>query len=248
MDSISDLHSEDEPSSVGAKIASCQVKIGYSFRNIDYLQAALTHASGAVSRLHSNERMEFLGDSILGLVICEHLYLSYPEYLEGDLTKIKSVVVSRRVCAKIARQLGLEDCLIVGRGMMGNGGVPRSLLSDVFEAILAAVYLDGGFEAAKELVIRFVDPEIHLAIEGHTGSNYKSALQQYAQKELGGAPTYALVSERGPDHCKSFQVAAKIGEKLYSPAWGRSKKDAEQRAAGNALAELHGDEPPYTSL
>ena len=227
---------------------ACQDRVGYHFKNTDLLHAALTHASGAATRLHSNERMEFLGDSILGLIVCEHLYLRYPEYLEGDLTKIKSVVVSRRICAKISRQLGLEDCLIVGRGMMGNGGVPRSLLSDVFEAIIAAVYLDGGIDTVRSMIQRLIEPEIHLAIEGHAGGNYKSVLQQYSQRELGSAPTYSLVSERGPDHSKTFLVAAKIGGTLYSPAWGRSKKDAEQRAAGNALAELHGDDPPFVSL
>ncbi len=179
------------------------------------------------------------------MVVCEHLYSRYPEYLEGDLTKIKSVVVSRRVCAKISRQLGLEECLIVGKGMMGNGGVPRSLLSDVFEAIVAAVYLDTGFNTTKEMVLRYIEPEVSLAIDGHAGSNYKSALQQYAQRELGEAPTYVLVGERGPDHSKSFHVSAKIGERVFTPAWGRSKKDAEQRAAGNAISELHSEDPPF---
>lgn len=237
----------DEPDLVTteAKLVACQSRIGYEFKNLDLLHAALTHASGASSRLTSNERMEFLGDSILGLVICEHLYHRYPEYLEGDLTKIKSVVVSRRICAKIARALGLEACLIVGKGMMGDGGVPRSLLSDVFEAIVAAVYLDTGMNSARDLIIRLIEPEISLAIDGHAGGNYKSALQQYSQRELGSAPTYVLVGERGPDHSKSFHVAAKIEDRLFVPAWGRSKKDAEQRAAGNALAELHDEDPPF---
>ncbi len=117
--------------------------------------------------------------------------MAYPEYLEGDLTKIKSVVVSRRVCAKISRQLGLEKCLIVGRGMQGAGGVPRSLLSDVFEAIIAAIYFDAGFDVAKTILLHFLKPEIQLAIEGHSGettsqpcSNMRSAISETHQRML----------------------------------------------------------------
>ncbi len=188
---MADLDSADELATVEEKIAECQQLLGYHFSNRDLLQAALTHASGASSRLHSNERMEFLGDSILGLVVCEYLYVAYPEYLEGDLTKIKSVVVSRRVCAKISRQLGLEKCLIVGRGMQGAGGVPRSLLSDVFEAIIAAIYFDAGFDVAKTILLHFLKPEIQLAIEGHSGettsqpcSNTRSAISETHQLML----------------------------------------------------------------
>jgi ribonuclease-3 len=226
------------------KLALCQERISYRFKNRDLLIAALTHASGASSRLMSNERLEFLGDSILGWIICDRLFHCYEDFLEGDLTKVKSVVVSRRVCAKISRLLGLEDCLIIGRGMITSDGLPRSLLSDVFESIVAAIYLDGGGVAAQTFVLRCMESEIALAADGQSG-NYKSALQHLAQKDYSATPIYKLEEQKGPDHSKSFLIAAEIGTQSFSPAWGRSKKDAEQRAAGNALAELRDEPPPF---
>lgn len=228
------------------KIELCQQRIGYRFINIELLRAALTHASGASKRIESNERLEFLGDSVLGLVVCDYLFRTYPNYLEGELTKIKSIVVSRRVCAKVARQLGLEECLVVGKGLMGTG-VPRSLLSDVFESVTAAVYLDSGIEAVRGYILRCMANEIQAAVEGFAGGNYKSMLQHLVQREFGNSPVYVMVSEHGPDHSKSFQMAANIGGRCFTPAWGRNKKDAEQRAAGNALAELRGEPAPYTA-
>src|SRR6202521_3813646 len=125
-------------------LEECQKVIGYQFRQPELLRAALTHASGANTRLASNERLEFLGDAILGLVTCEQLYHRFPEYQEGDLTKIKSVVVSRRTCARISRLLNLGDFLFLGKGMHMHTAIPASLLADVFESLVAAVYLDGG--------------------------------------------------------------------------------------------------------
>jgi ribonuclease-3 len=236
----------DDPLSLEEKTVRCQELIGYRFRDATLINAALTHASVASSRTCSNERMEFLGDAILGMVVCEQIFRVYPEYLEGELTKIKSVVVSRRVCAKISKKLGLESCLHVGRGMMRHG-MPRSLLSDVFEAIVAAVFLDGGMEAARQFILSHIEPEIRLAAEGQSGGNYKSLLQQMAQGDLKGTPVYRLVGESGPDHSKYFEVAAEISGRRFTSAWGRNKKEAEQRAAGNALAELRGDDPPFVS-
>ncbi|MEK0424383.1 MAG: Ribonuclease 3 [Planctomycetota bacterium] len=232
--------------SIEEKVTLCQERIGYCFANPTLVASALTHASVATSRTHSNERMEFLGDAILGMVVCEHVFQTYPEYLEGDLTKIKSIVVSRRVCAKVSKALGLEDCLVVGRGMMRHG-MPRSLLSDVFEAVVAAVFLDGGLDQARSFILRHLETEIRLAAEGHSGGNYKSMLQQLAQGNLKGTPVYRLVGESGPDHSKYFEVAAEISGKRFTSAWGRNKKEAEQRAAGNALAELRGEEAPFAT-
>lgn len=236
----------DDPSSLEEKTERCQQLIGYRFRDPSLVASALTHASVASSRTHSNERMEFLGDAILGVVVCEHIFRAYPEYLEGELTKIKSVVVSRRVCAKISKKLGLERCLHVGRGMMRHG-MPRSLLSDVFEAIVAAVFLDGGMESAREFILAHIEPEIRMAAEGQSGGNYKSLLQQMAQGDMKGTPVYRLVGESGPDHSKYFEVAAEISGRRFASAWGRNKKEAEQRAAGNALAQIRGEEPPFVS-
>jgi ribonuclease-3 len=237
---------QDQGLSMQEKIELCQERIGYRFTDPSLVASALTHASVASSRTHSNERMEFLGDAILGMVVCEHVFRTYPEYLEGDLTKIKSIVVSRRICAKVSKALGLEECLVVGRGMMRHG-MPRSLLSDVFEAVVAAVFLDGGLNRVRPFILHHLETEIRLAAEGHSGGNYKSMLQQLAQGSLKGTPVYRLVGESGPDHSKYFEVAAEISGRRFTSAWGRNKKEAEQRAAGNALAELRGEEAPYAS-
>lgn len=229
------------------KLELCERRIGYVFRDRRLLQAALTHASGAEHRLASNERLEFLGDAILGSVVCELLYRQYPHYLEGELTKIKSVVVSRLSCAKISEALGLHECLFLGKGMAAHREVPTSLLADVFESLLAAVYLDGGDREARRFVERHLGPEIDLAASGEAGGNYKSLLQQFAQREFGTTPLYQLLDEKGPDHAKCFKVAAVVGGQRYQAAWGRNKKEAEQRAASNALFEIRGEPAPYPS-
>jgi ribonuclease III len=238
----------DAPSDVAAsEFERCERRIGYTFRDKNLLNAALTHASGAQHRLASNERLEFLGDAILGAVVCELLYVQYPDYLEGDLTKIKSVVVSRQSCAKISEALGLQEFLILGKGMTTHPTVPPSLLADVFESLAAAIYLDGGDPAAREFIARFMGPEIELAAAGELGGNYNSLLQQLAQRENGSTPTYRLLDEKGPDHSKCFKLAAQIGGTQYPAAWGPNKKEAEQRAARNALAELNGESVPFPS-
>src|ERR1700738_5302066 len=152
-------------------LEECQRVIEYRFRQPEMLRAALTHASGADTRLASNERLEFLGDAVLGLVTCEHLFLRFPDYQEGDLTKIKSVVVSRRTCARISKQLNLGDFLFLGKGMHGHAAVPASLLADVFESLVAAMYLDGGLEPARQFILQYVGPEIEQVAEGAHGGN-----------------------------------------------------------------------------
>lgn len=240
--------SQIEPSAeLQEKLARCEERIGYTFASRGQLHAALTHASGADHRLASNERLEFLGDAILGAVVCEVLFRRYPELLEGDLTKIKSVVVSRQTCAKVSLALGLQEFLIVGKGMASSPSVPPSLLADVFEALVAAIYLDGGDAPARAFIDRFIGPEIDAAATGDLEGNYKSQLQQFAQREFGATPVYQLLDEKGPDHSKCFKITAQVGGHRYQAAWGRNKKEAEQRAACNALAELHGESAPFTS-
>jgi len=229
------------------QLERCEERIDYHFHNQDLLRSALTHASGAEHRLASNERLEFLGDAILGGVVCEMLFRQYPEYLEGDLTRIKSIVVSRQTCAKISESLGMQEFLILGKGMTTHPSVPRSLLADVFESLVAAIYLDGGHEAARRFIAEHVQPEVELAVEGALGSNYKSLLQQLSQREHGTTPVYHLLDEKGPDHSKCFKVAAQVGSRCHQPAWGRNKKEAEQRAARNALSEISGQPAPYAS-
>src|SRR5205085_8495442 len=148
-------------SSVEAEILDeCQNAIGYRFKRPELLRAALTHTSGANTRAASNERLEFLGDSVLGLVTCEQLFARFPDYQEGDLTKVKSVVVSRKTCARFSQQVGLGDFLFLGKGVHTYGEMPSNMLADVFESLVAGIFLDGGWEAAKGFVLRFITPEI----------------------------------------------------------------------------------------
>jgi ribonuclease III len=228
-------------------LEECQKVIGYQFRQPELLRASLTHASGANTRLASNERMEFLGDSVLGLVTCEQLYLRFPDYQEGDLTKIKSVVVSRRTCARFSKALNLGEFIFLGKGMnhLHSSAVPSSMLADVYESLVAAIYLDGGLEAARAFILKHLEPEIEEVAEGAHGGNFKSLLQQVAQREFSTTPQYVLLDEKGPDHSKCFKIAAVIGRHTYAGAWGRNKKEAEQRAAMNALAQVNGEPVPF---
>jgi ribonuclease-3 len=175
------------------------------------------------------------------------LYQRFPEDTEGELTRIKSIVVSRSTCAKISETLALPKFLLLGKGLSVNEMVPMSVAAAVFESLIAGVYLDGGLEAARRLVERVMGPEIELAGGVDHGRNYKSLLQQYAQKVFGETPVYRLLDEKGPDHSKCFKVAALIGQQTYHPAWGANKKAAEQRAAQNALYELEGKTIPHAA-
>jgi ribonuclease-3 len=228
-------------------LEECQDVIGYRFRLPDLLRAALTHTSGAETRGASNERLEFLGDAVLGLVTCEQLYLRFPEYQEGDLTKVKSVVVSRRTCARISRALNLDEFLFLGKGMHLHHVVPASLMADVFESLVGAMYLDGGLEPAKAFILKWIGPEIEHVAGGNSGVNFKSQLQQVGQREFGSTPQYDVLDEKGPDHSKCFKVAAVIAGRRHPAAWGRTKKEAEQKAAMNALAHINGEEIPFAA-
>lgn len=226
---------------------ACEQRIGYVFTEPRLLEEALTHASGADNRLVSNERLEFLGDAILGWYVCERVFHEFPEALEGDLTKLKSVIVSRQTCARISRAMGFEEFLILGKGMTTSPQVPMSVLADVFESLVAAIYLDGGKDAIWTFLDRVMSDEIGKTVAGEVGSNYKSLLQQFAQREHGVTPSYILVEETGPDHSKSFQIAAQVGKHRFPAAWGKSKKESEQRAAQNAICSLRGDPVPHAA-
>lgn len=212
--------------------------LGYRFRNPALLEEALTHASSANHRLKSNERMEFLGDAILGYVVCEYLYHHFPELLEGEMTKIKSAVVSRRICAKISREINLAAMLNLGKGMSTRPHLPSSVAAAVYESIIAAIYLDGGMEPARAFILEHLRDVIKAMAESTHQHNYKSALQQYAQKHLPATPQYVILDEKGPDHAKCFEVCVEVEGLRYPSAWANSKKEAEQRAAFNALGKL----------
>jgi ribonuclease-3 len=212
--------------------------LGYTFKDTALLKESLTHASVADHRLNSNERMEFLGDAILDLIICEALYKRFPEYLEGDLTKVKSAVVSRRTCAEVSIETGLIDLLIIGKGISSRESMPNSLAAAVYESIVAAIYLDGGFDAVKQYVLRTMTPKIELIASNSHQQNYKAVLQQHAQKSMGSTPIYELLDEKGPDHSKCFEVCVAVDGRRFPSAWGPNKKMAEQKAALLALQEL----------
>ena len=212
--------------------------LGYQFSDRSLLMQALTHASKANSRLESNERMEFFGDAILDLVICQALYEQFEEYLEGDLTKIKSMMVSRKTCALVAGTLGLDESLQVGPGMATSAALSGSLAAGALEAVIAAIYIDGGLENARKFILRLFESLIKNADAEAHQENYKSLLQQHAQQVLNSTVYYDLLDEKGPDHNKCFEAAASVDHKKYPSAWGTNKKEAQQKAAYNALVEL----------
>ena len=212
--------------------------IGHKFSNCLLLSEALTHSSAVDNRLLSNERLEFLGDSILAVVVCKALYDRFPEYLEGDLTKIKSLLVSRRTCARVAKQLDLLRFLRVGKGMTGTKALVGSLAAGLLESVIAAIYLDGDFGTAQNFILRTFAPFIDRADAKQAHGNFKSLLQQYAQQQFNTTPVYALLDEKGPDHDKCFEAEVVVAGRHFSSAWGTNKKEAEQKAAFNALVEL----------
>ncbi len=216
-------------------LAACQQRLRYQFKNSALLQSALTHASSAAHRRDSNERLEFLGDAVLGLVVCQALYDRLPDALEGEMTKIKSAVVSRRICAKVAQAIHLTDGLTLGQGMDRTDALPSSLAAGTLEAVIAAIYLDGGLDAARQFILAHMGEELDRAARSQHQFNYKSQLQQWAQRELNATPIYELLDEKGPDHAKCFEVAVTVGERQFPSAWGPTKKDAEQKAASQAL-------------
>jgi len=219
-------------------LLKCQSLLGYSFRNAELLSLALTHSSVAPTRVQSNERLEFLGDAILGVVVCQELYENDQEMLEGDMTKIKSAVVSRQTCAAMAWAIGVCDLLHLGKGLALRRAMPQSMAAAVFEAIVGAIYLDGGLEPARAFILKYVRPHIDEALENEHQRNYKSLLQQHAQRTWNSTPEYLVLDEKGPEHSKCFEVVVSINGRHFPSAWGMSKKLAEQEAARRALTEL----------
>ena len=234
-------------SSVEDNLAACERALNYQFKDRSLLLRCLTHSSIARTRLDSNERLEFLGDAILGTVVCELLFRRFPEKTEGELTRIKSVVVSRTTCAKLRADLKLGECLRLGKGLSDFDKIPPSVQAAVFESIIAGLYLDGGMEVVKPFLIRLIEPEIERTVESSHGRNYKSLLQQMVQKNQRGTPIYQLIEEVGPDHLKNFKIAAVVGTESYPAAWGPNTKEAEQRAAENAWCLLQGEVAPFAA-
>jgi ribonuclease-3 len=226
-------------------LANCQTQIGYTFQDPELLRTALTHSSGADTPQHSNERMEFLGDAVLGYVMCNYLFDTFPTMLEGDMTKIKSSVVSRSTCQQICKEIGLDKFLILGRGLGRINRVPDSIYANTMESFIASIYLDGGLDEARNFILRVFRNEIERLLKDHDADNFKSLLQHHSQKYLGHTPEYKVIEITGPEHHKAFHVGVKVGAREFPSAWGATKKIAEQRAAENALAVLEGNPIPY---
>ena len=221
-------------SSVDDILTVCETRIGYQFRDRLLLRRCLTHSSSAETRLDSNERLEFLGDSVLGVVICEYLFQNFPDQREGQMTQMKSWLVSRQTCARVARLLNVEELILVGRGLQS---IPDSILSAVVESLIAGVYFDGGLEAARTFIHTSFREELALC-RPEDAENYKSQLQEITQRDMGKTPEYVVVEESGPDHARVFCIVARVGEAVFESGSGKTKKEAEQQAARNAVESL----------
>ncbi len=216
--------------------------IGYEFKNKDLLTTALTHSSfanEAKGGIKYNERLEFLGDSVLGIVVSNYIYLHCPDLPEGKLTKLRASLVCEKSLYVYAKQIELGKHIRLSKGEKRSGGDDRpSILSDAFEALIAAIYLDGGIEPARNFIFRFVIPDIKSS-KPKKFKDYKTALQEIIQKNPEEKLTYVLVKETGPDHDKHFVVEVHLNSNVIGKGGGRSKKEAEQQAAREAL-ELMG--------
>jgi ribonuclease-3 len=227
-------------------LADIQQRIAYRFRNAELLKRALTHKSYAnESRApYHNERMEFLGDAVLNLVVSEYLMKTCPDSTEGDLSRLRAAVVSEPALAAIAREMGLGSYILLGRGEEQTGGRDKgSLLANCLEALIASIYLDTGKESADAFVIRFFENIIKKTCTSRGSLDHKTELQELCQERLKQLPEYKVVSESGPDHQKQFEVEVWIKGKVSGRGIGRSKKEAEQRAAKEAIARLTEDVP-----
>ena len=215
-------------------------KLGYSFKNPKLLEHALTHSSCANEsrgQLQSNERLEFLGDSILGMVVADHMYRNHPDLPEGELTRTRASLVCEEGLVEVAHALELGTYLHLGKGESAAGGQNRpSIQADAVEAVLAAVYLDGGIGSARKIIQRYV---ISKEVQGDVvARDYKTALQELVQRESGQVLKYRMVGENGPDHDKSFSVEVDLNGAAIGTGSGHSKKEAEQMAAKAAMEKL----------
>ncbi len=233
-------------------LTAFQNKIGYQFRDSSLLEKALTHSSFYRGKGQGvgkdNERLEFLGDAFLDAVIGESLYHRLPESEEGGLSKLRALVVCEIALSRVARELEIGEFLFLGHGEDQSGGRKRdSILADATEALIGAVYLDGGFDHAKDLILRIFNTTMEEAIDGRLFSDYKSEFQELIQlRRAGDSIEYVSVGSEGPDHDKTFHVELLVNGKAFGAGTGKSKKEAEQNAARHAI-EKRGDSRICTS-
>ncbi|MBN2532923.1 MAG: ribonuclease III [Spirochaetales bacterium] len=212
-----------------------QKLIGLRFRRLDLLNLAFTHRSYAnefQGDIDNNEKLEFLGDSILGLVINEYLFINLPGRTEGDLSKIKSFVVSESSLEVIAKKIKIDNFILIGKGEEYSGGrTKKAIIGDAMEALIGAYYLDSGFKKIKKFIYHHFIPEINKVLENRHRKDYKTLLQEYVQKKYKTYPKYSITQKKGPDHDKTFWMSVTIKSKIYGPGQGKNKKEAEQNAA-----------------
>jgi len=218
-------------------ISHCEEVLDYTFTDKRLLEVAMCHTSAATTRELSNERMEFLGDAVLGLSVVSQLYCNRDQLHEGEMTKIKSTVVSRRTCAEIVRAMGLDAHLHTSVHM-SKQGIPESVAAGLLEGIIGAIFIDGGYAEADTFVRRITDPYIEQAMSNNHHEDYKSLLQQHVSQETGAMPKYSLLDEQGPKHSRCFEVGVVLEGEVVASAWSNTKKKAEQHAAHAALIKL----------
>lgn len=220
---------------------------GLRFRRLELLNQAFSHRSYANEQddsVENNERLEFLGDSVLGLVIAEYLYIKLGDRPEGDLARIKSFVVSEDSLAQVARSIEVDTYVLVGKGEEYSGGrTKKAILADALEAIIGAYFLDSGFKPVRKFVIAHLAPQIESVLEDRHKKDYKTLLQEYSQKTFKMYPRYSILKKTGPDHDKTFWIVVEISGETYGPGTGKNKKEAEQSAAEMAYGALVLQEP-----
>jgi len=230
------------------EIAVFQRHAGIHSKDIELLNLAFCHRSYANERggtVANNEKLEFLGDSVLGLVVAEYLYQTLPDRAEGELAKIKSFVVSEQSLAEVARAMKVDNFILIGKGEEYSGGrSKKALLADALEAIIGAVFLDSGFKEARRFVLDHLVPQINLVLENRHEKDYKTLLQELSQKSFRCYPKYSLTKKSGPDHDRVFWVQVDVNGTVYGPEKGGNKKEAEQAVAGVAYRELSTSSTP----
>jgi ribonuclease-3 len=222
-------------------LTELQQKLKITFKDISQLEQSLTHSSFINENpgLNSNERLEFLGDALLGLVIGEKLYRDFPEYAEGELTRFRAALVKRETLTRVANDINLGNYLYLGKGEAGgNGRTKAANLAGAMESVIAAVYIDVGFKAAEKLILRLFKSEIEAIVKRGEAIDYKSQLQALMQSKYHNTPDYSTIEAEGPDHARKFTVEAKMGKKVLGKGSGHSKQIAEMEAARLALEQL----------
>ena len=215
-----------------------EVRFGFAFADPELLKTALTHGSAKLEEGRDNERLEFLGDALIGMIVAEHLFRTRPDFDEGRMSRVRAAVVSRKSLAEIARKIGLQDFVVVGRMFATADQIAESVLSNAFEALLGALYLDQGQAAVRAFVLKHAREALDRAAEAPSSREWKSTFSAWAQARRKPTPVYVVLSTAGADHEKTFEVAAELDHRRFPSGFGRNKQEAESRAARHALREL----------